>query len=180
MTNTNLLSSEQDYSAQSVSTVFLECNPFLKRFLSRFLKHEQDVEDVAQEVYLKAFSAEKGSPIKQPKAFLFSIAKNLAINELNRKARRLTSYIEECQVTELLESAATTENENEADQSVGLYCEAVAALPEKYRRVFLLKKVHGLQHKEIAQRLNISLSSVEKHLRYGVFSCRTYIEQRTG
>jgi RNA polymerase sigma factor (sigma-70 family) len=180
MTSPDQSPNSTKHPIKGVSAVFLECNTFLKKFLARFLNHEQDIEDVVQEVYLKAYSVEKERIIDQPKAFLFSIAKNLALNELNRKSRQMTSYLEECTSSFVLESAATTENENEADQSLGIYCEAVAALPDKCRRVYLLRKVHGLKHKEIAQQLGISLSSVEKHLRNGVLNCRLYMEEHSG
>ena len=161
-----------------VSRIFLEHGHFLKKFLSRFLSREQDIEDVAQEAYLKAYSAEQDKgEIAHPKAFIFSIAKNIALNELNRKSRQMTDYIEECQASAVLEASANTENTVEARESLGVYCEAIASLPEKCRHVYLLRKVHGMAHKEIADRLGISLSTVEKHLRMGVLSCRDYLDR---
>lgn len=162
-----------------VSGMFLEHATFLKRFLAKFLSSEQDIEDVAQEAFLKAYSAEqdKGS-IEQPKAFLFSIAKNLALNELTRKSRQMTDYLEDCQSGLSLESQTTVENEVEADISIGLYCEAVANLPEKCRRVYLLRKVHGFSHSEICSRLGVSRSTVEKYISMGSISCRDYIARR--
>lgn len=157
-----------------VSKAFFEHNVFLKRFLSRFLYREQDIEDVVQEAYLKAYSAEQErGTIEQPKAFLFSIAKNIALNELNRKSRQITDFLDDCQ-KEFADIEQSTELEQEvsAEQSLGLYCEAVAKLPEKTRQIYLLRKVHGLAHKEIAERMNISLSSVEKHLKTGLLHCR--------
>ena len=173
---------EQDLKSVSdlsvISRIFLEHSQFLKKFLTRFLNREQDIEDVAQEAYLKAYSAEQDrGEIEYPKAFLFSIAKNLALNELNRKSRQMTGYIEECGDTVVLEASANTENTVEAQESLGIYCEAVAALPEKCRHVYLLRKVHGLTHRTIADNLGISLSTVEKHLRIGALSCRDYVRQ---
>lgn len=163
----------------SVSKTFLRHHRFLKRFLSKFLQSEQDIEDVAQEAFLKAYDAEqdKGS-IDQPKAFLFSIAKNLALNELARKSRQMTDYIEDCQAQLPGLIGNSVESEIQANASLGLYCEAVASLPERCRHVYLLRKVQGLSHKEIASRLGVSLSTVEKHIRVGSLSCRDYILRR--
>jgi len=163
-----------------VTRVFVENNIFLKRFLTRYLRSEQDIEDVIQEVYLKAVNAEQKKDIEHPKAFLFTIARNLALNELNRKSRQMTSYIEECLSSLPQETGESIENEYQAKQSLGIHCEAIAALPEKCRRVYLLRKVHGLAHKEIAERLGISLSGVEKHLRLGIASCREYMKNHNG
>ena len=161
-----------------VSAIFWEQNTFLKKFLARFLNREQDIEDVAQEAYLKAYSAEQErGEIEQPKAFLFSIAKNLALNELSRKSHKITSNIEDCQDELMSESVVGTDALVEGQEHLGVYCEAVASLPEKCRKVYLLRKVHGLPHKEIARRLGISLSMVEKHLRVGVLSCREHMDR---
>lgn len=163
-----------------ISRIFLEHNSFLKKFLTRFLNREQDIEDVAQEAYLKAYIAEQdGGEIERPKAFLFSIAKNLALNELTRKSRQMTGYIEECQKPVVMEAENTADKEAEAWESLGIYCEAVATLPKKCRQVYLLRKVHGLRHKEIAERLDISLSTVEKNLRVGASCCHEYIRRHS-
>lgn len=167
--------SENTKTASLISSVWLENSSFLKKFIRGFLKREQDIEDVVQETYLKAFSVEKERTIEQPKAFLFSIAKNLALNELNRKSRQMTGYLEECQAEINVDKMATPEHELSAQQTLGKYCEAVATLPEKTRKIYLLRKVHGLKHKEIAEHLAISLSSVEKHLKFGLANCRDHM-----
>jgi len=158
-----------------VTAAFLECRKFLSRYLARFLPALQDIEDVTQETYLRAWIAEQGETIDQPKAFLFRIAKNLALNKLSSKSRQITDYIEEASAVFGMETAAAIDEELEAEQSLGLYCEAVAALPDRHRQVFLLRKVHGMAHKEIAERLNVSSSSVEKYLSQGVLACEQYI-----
>lgn len=159
----------------AVTSAFLESAAFLKKFLSRFLPVQQDIEDVAQEAYLRAYVAEQRQSIEQPKAFLFRVAKNLALTRLSRKSRRITDYIEEAGESVVVDSSPASDEELEAQQSFGLYCEAVAALPEKCRQVFLLRKVHGLSHKEIGERLGLSISSVEKYLREGILACRAHV-----
>ena len=170
---------QREDASKSISGMFLEHATFLKRFLAKFLNNEQDIEDVAQEAYLKAYTAEQEKGvIDHPKAFLFSIAKNLALNELTRKSRQMTDYIEECQPQLNLDGTTSLENELDAEYSIGLYCDAVANLPEKCRRVYLLRKVHGLTHKEICARLGVSRSTVEKYISMGSISCRDYISRR--
>ncbi len=179
--NNSMNSRLKNTGLSSISSVFVEHSEFLKKFISRFLHKQQDIEDVVQEAYLKAYSAEQDrGAIEQPKAFLFTIAKNLALNELTRKSRKMTDYIEESQSHIPAVDEQTVENELEASQSLGLYCEAVAELPDKCRRVYLLRKVHGLSHNDICKRLNISRSMVEKHLRIGTLSCRDYMLKRDG
>jgi RNA polymerase sigma factor (sigma-70 family) len=162
----------------AISLSFLENNTLLKKFLTRFLSQRQDIEDVVQETYLRAYKAEKDTDIEQPKAFLFRVAKNLALNELKKKSRQVTDYIEDCDARVVLHNTDSLESEVEARQHLGLYCEAIATLPEQRRRVCLLRKVHGLRHKEIAERLSITVSSVEKHLLKGTLACQAYVQER--
>ncbi len=169
-----------DRPVASVTAAFVENSLFLKKFLARYFVNSQDIEDVAQETYLRAFAAEQKKHIEQPKAFLFRIAKNVALNELKRKSHQITDFIEDVSASVVLDTAASAEEEVDAQEVLGLYCEAVASLPEKCRHIFLLRKVHGLAHKEIAARMSLSVSSVEKYLRQGVLTCRAFLDQREG
>lgn len=173
-------SSGSDRRVASVSAAFVENSLFLKKYLARYFTNAQDIEDVAQEAYLRAFAAEQKKHIEQPKAFLFRIAKNVALNELTRKSHQITDFIEDVSASIVFDTAASAEEEVDAQESFGLYCEAVVSLPEKCRQVFLLRKVHGLAHKEIAARMSLSVSSVEKYLRQGVLTCRAFLDQKEG
>ena len=150
----------------------------LKRFIGRYLNNAQDIEDVTQEAFLRAYKAERSTEVRQPKSFLFRIAKNVAISQLRTKSRRITDYIEDQASDDVLMSEWSTEDEVMAEEKLGIHCEAVAALPPKCRRVYLLRKVYGMSYKQIAERLNISNSTVEKHLAKGVMQCERFVRDR--
>jgi len=164
----------------TVSAAYVEHRTFLKKFLTQYFSNPQDVEEVAQEAYLRAYVAEQQKDIEQPKAYLFRIAKNVALTKLTRKLDQITDYIEETGDSAVVETVASADVEVEAQQSLGIYCDAVAALPEKCRQVYLFRKVHGLAHKEIAKRMSLSVSSVEKYLLKGVLECRAFVKDREG
>ncbi len=164
----------------AVSAAFLENHAFLERFLARFFSDRRDIEDVAQEAYLRAYVAEQQKEIEQPKAYLFRIARNLALTKLTKKSKKITDYLEESGASVVIEYGAAVDSEVEAQEALGLYCEAVAALPEKCRQVFLLRKVHGLAHKEIAERMSLSVSSVEKYLLRGILECKAFVQEHEG
>lgn len=163
-----------------VTVAFVEHNTFIKKFLTRFFSNRHDIEDVAQEAYLRAYAAEQKKAIEQPKAFLFRIARNVALTRLTQKSRQIIDYIEESSDSPFLEEMPSADAEVEAEESLGLYCEAVASLPDKGRQVYLLRKVHGLSHKAIAERMNLSVSSVEKYLVRGILACKTYVRRSEG
>ena len=158
----------------ALTETFVEHGSFLKSFLRRFLHRQQDIEDIAQEAYVRAFTAEQKGEVSHPKALLFTVAKNIALNELRSKARRVTDYVEECQ-TAPEETGDTIEEEVVALEQLEAYCVAVDQLPEQCRRVYLMRKVHGLAYKEIAERLQITVRTVERHLQKGVLRCRAHI-----
>jgi DNA-directed RNA polymerase specialized sigma24 family protein len=59
----------------------------LKQFIGRLILGSSDIEDIAQEAFLRAYCVERGRPIEQPKSFPFRIAKHIALSQLKRKAR---------------------------------------------------------------------------------------------
>jgi RNA polymerase sigma-70 factor (ECF subfamily) len=150
----------------------------LKRFISRFLPNSHDIEDVSQETFLRAFTAEKSREIEQPKSFLFRIAKHVALTQLTRKSRQITDYLEDFDDSEVLLTEDSIEDELIARETLGIHCEAVAGLPPQCRRVYLMRKVYGMSHKEIAAQLGIAVSTVEKHLIKGVEQCDRYVRKR--
>lgn len=143
----------------------------LRSFISRYMVSSDEIEDVSQETFLRAYQAEQGKEISEPKAYLFRVAKNLMLSEFSKKSRKITDYIEDFEDSEVLLEGENLESNVMAQQKLGIYCEAVASLPPQCRRVVLMKKVYGMPHKEIAKRLNLSVSTVEKHLAKGVRDC---------
>ncbi len=162
----------------AVTESFLENHTFLKKFLSRYFSNQQDIEDVSQEAYLRAFVEEQQKGVRSPKAFLFHVAKNVALSRLSKKSRQITDYLEDLPTMEIAGHEAGADAELEAQELLKLYCEAMASLPEKCRQAFILRKVHGLSHKEISKRLCVSPSSVDKYLKRGLLTCDEYLQTR--
>lgn len=156
---------------------FIGSESAIKRYLRRFAYRPEDIDDMAQETFLRAYKATDSREIEYPKAYLFRVAKSVAIRELNKKANQMTDFLEEAKLEEA-QSQATLEQEVEADQKVDLYCGAIADLPPQCRRVFLMRKYQGLSHKAIAKELNISVGAVEKQVTIGIKRCSAYVEKR--
>ena len=172
---------EQDKTQQStpVLQAFQKHQGALRRFISRFVQRTQDIDDVAQEAFMRAFRAEKGKPIEQPKSFLFRIAHNVAITELTKKSHQIIDYIADIDESAVVWLDDSVEEQVIAKELIGIHCEAVAQLPPQCRRVFLMRKVHGMSHKDISVELGIAISTVEKHMSKAVRASANYIEQRT-
>jgi RNA polymerase sigma factor (sigma-70 family) len=165
-----------------ILTEFKKSQLSLRSFISRYVISPQDIDDVTQETFLRAYKAEKvkEKEIEYPKAFLFRIAKNLMLSEFSSKARKITDYIEDYDASEELLNTDNLESNVMAQQKLGVYCEAVASLPSQCRRVVIMKKVYGMQNKEISRRLELSVSTVEKHLTKGIRRLNSTITSRYG
>lgn len=161
----------------SVLGSFVEHQAALRRYISRFVRSNNDIDDVAQEAFLRAYRAEQQKDIEQPKSFLFKIAHNVAVTELTKKSTQILDYIEDVESLEVIGKEGSAEETVMAKQSLGMHCEAVAKLPEQCRKVYLMRKVHGMSHREISDRLGIAVSTVEKHLAKGVRLCARYVQE---
>jgi RNA polymerase sigma-70 factor (ECF subfamily) len=148
----------------------------LKKFISSFVVKPEDIEDIAQESFLLSYTAEKTQNIIYPKAFIFRVAKNLLLSKFDKKSYKVTDFLEENTNNDQHASSEDVEGNVIAQQHIANYCKALASLPPQCRKVMLLKKVYGLKNREIAVRLEISVSCVEKHLKKGFVDCTLFME----
>jgi len=162
-----------------VALTFLQNQAALKRFLSRMLPIAADVEDAAQEVFLRAHIAASTETVVSPKAFLFRIARNLAINERAQMWRTRTTHIGAAHDLPGLGADDSVSNEDrwDSDRKMLLFSEAVARLPAKCRQVFVLRKLYDVSHKEIAKKMGVSVGTVEKHIATGLARCMEYLNK---
>ncbi|PHR60673.1 MAG: RNA polymerase subunit sigma-70 [Robiginitomaculum sp.] len=171
-------SKEDTVVASIIVKVFLKQEAKLKSFISRFVYRPQDVEDISQEVFIRAFKAEKTTDILKPEAFLFRIARNVAFNELKKKSNTMTDYIEDNSFYDVVSQEKHVDAKYEDQEQLRYFSHAVAELPARCQRVFIMSKVYGFTHKEIAIQLDISVSTVEKHVATGLIRCRHKMKER--
>lgn len=165
-------------NGQSVFKAYQETKGFLKKYLRRFYNSPQDIEDALQESFLKTFEIEKRQAIEDPQAYLFMTVSNFAKRDLKKKAHLSAETIEEISETNLSLGMRAVERNLEARQDLALFCEAANSLPEQCRKAFLLRKIYGYSQKEIAKTMEISVSTVEKHLAKGLMRSVEYMNKK--
>lgn len=170
----------RDRKLSPVARAFADNERAIKRLLARFLPSRRDVDDLAQETFLRAFAAEAAEPIGSPRAFLFTTARNLALNEAQRLANTATCWMEDFPSPDVLGSERQPREEDKlyGRQKLLAFAEALAALPEQTRRVFVLRKVHGLSQKEVAAALGVTESTVEKQVATGLLRTSDFLRRR--
>ncbi len=156
---------------EGITSSFLSLRTGLHKFLVRFLVRRQDVEDIVQETFLRAYESERHQKIDFPKSFLFTVARNLALSEIDRKSTRVTSYVSDLQDLNIA-GEQNVEDNVDAQQKLAAVLEIVAALPPQCQRVVIMKKMLGFSHQEIGRRLDISVRTVEKHLAKALQRCQ--------
>ena len=163
---------------QSVFLAYQETSGFLRKYLRRFYSNRQDIEDAMQEGFLKSFEIEKKQKIDNPSAYLFMTVKNFACRDLKKRSKIKTNGIEEIELSNLTIDRKAVEKSLEVRQSLSLFCQAADTLPEQCRKAFLLRKIYGFSQKEIAGMMDISVSTVEKHLAKGLARSMDYMEKQ--
>jgi len=142
----------------------------LLRYFTARARDATVAEDVVQDLYLKLVALDDTYAVDNPTAFLFRSATNIWLNRIRGVGRERTrngQWLETHHTSlgdEIVADAPSAEAEISARQQLNQIREAVAELPERTQTIFNLHKIEGLAQAEVAQRLGISKSSVEKHL----------------
>jgi len=163
-----------------ILTEYEASKPALRRYLGRYFSRSQDVEDTLQEVFVRAYAMEARRPILLPRAYLFRVAKHVALNEIARRKNSATDSVEDFEQPDVIGSDTQPGVEQTVDgrRRLALFANAVAALPSQCRKVLVLKKIEGLSQREIADRLGIAEGTVEKHLAKALLLTRDFMARR--
>ncbi len=127
----------------------------------RFRKTHQDAEDIIQDAFHNILHVENIESIENPKAYLYQAAANLALNRI-RKQQSHHRYVAAADEEETYDLCP--ERFVSARRDLDRLEKALANLPEKYRRTFLLSRMQGKSYREISEHLGIPESTVEKHI----------------
>jgi len=143
----------------------------LYRHIARLIRDPQEVEDLVQETFIKAFTAlESYSTEFAFSTWLYKIATNHAIDYLRRKKLKTLSLDEPIETREgtlereLADITYFPDRHIVEDQRRALLQEAIDALPEKYRLVIVLRHQQEKSYEEIAEELNLPLGTVKAHI----------------
>jgi len=124
------------------------------------LRNEQDVQDVVQEAFLRAFKSFGGFHGSNGRAWLLTIVRNTSYTLLkkNRAVDLTTTFDEEIHVAghESVSPATILEHSEDAE----LIKEAMDELPAEFREILTLRHLEGLSYKEVAATLGIPLATV--------------------
>ena len=135
-----------------------------------------DTDDLIQEAFLRMHIYCSTRKVEKPEAFLVRTALNLSIDQRKRERSSDVETIDLGTLT-LLDPQPSLDAVYAGEKRLLHWQAGVRALSPRRREVFLLNRVDGYSFPQIAEKLGISLSMVEKHCAKAVLFLTDWIEQ---
>ena len=146
---------------EKVEVLFRKYYAALCKSLYKVLRDATIAEDIVQEIFLKVWEKRESLQMDEAvQSYLYRSCYNTALNLLKQQKRNTDIDSLELSVA----GADTAEKDLSFLEAEAEILKAIDALPPKTKLVFSLSRFEELSYKEIAERLDISVKSVEKHM----------------
>lgn len=158
-----------------IRALYIDHHAWLLDWLRKRLRHGDSAADLAHDTFIHILGKpERLQELRQPRAWLSTVAHGLLVDRVRRQ-RVERAYL---QAIAHLPQAEVPSPESQMIllQTLARVDALLDGLRPKVRMAFLLSRLEGLSYKEIAERLAISLSSVEKYMASAIRHC--YLAQR--
>ena len=134
----------------------------LARYFRARVRSAADIDDMVQEVFLR-LAARKGATLEAPENYLFTVAASVRNDSFRRAARRGGTH---ALFDERLHAEADFSPERMflGQEQLRVVERALHELPERTRVVFTLHRFEEMSYAQIARRLQVSVSAIEKHM----------------
>lgn len=145
-------------------------------FLRKRTDNASDAADMTQDVFTQWLGYQDRAKVEQPRAFLFQMARNLLRDHWRRQQVRQAVHSEHVESEpeplsdERYEPMAAAQRLQRLDQLKAV----LAELPPRRREALMLHRFEGLSQAQIAQRMGISVSMVEKHIAFALLHCKQH------
>lgn len=135
----------------------------LRAWLLRRVVGDLEPDDIIQEAYAKLIALPGVEGIRDPRSYLFQVAKSVIATQM-RGRKVVTLTIADVDMLDQAADEPSVEEQVADREELQRLMDAVAALPEPTRTIFRLRRIEQLPQREIANRLRMPESTVEKHI----------------
>lgn len=143
----------------------LPLEPGLRAQLRRWrLPDDLDADDVVQECYGKLAALDSVAEIRNPRNYLYSIARTTILMHVRRSRVVSIRTVDDLDSYALAADEPSPETQVSDREQLHILAMAVARLPEPGRSAFLLRVIDELSHREIGERLGMTGNAVQKNL----------------
>ncbi|MFQ6555308.1 sigma-70 family RNA polymerase sigma factor [Pseudomonas sp. Lb2C1-1] len=163
--------------------VFLAQRTPLLRTLERMVSNPSTAEDLLQETYLRVTRALSERTVEHLEPFVFQTARNLALDHLRARriqSRTLLDDVPPEVVHNVVAPQSSAEDAAHAQQLLERLNVSLQALSSRQQQIFILSRLHGHSYQQIAERLGVSLSTVQKELKLIMAICVGVAERSHG
>lgn len=174
--------------ATSLEAVVEKYYDDLLSFVGKRCGSDAIAEEVVQEAWVRAKSASVSTP-DNPRAYVFQMVRNLLADHYRRNANNIetfgwqndqsirSSYQNNSSEIIEMDQAPSQEEVAVAHQELQIISRTVEALPPKCRQVFLMYRGDELSMREISEKLDVSVKTVENHIRRAMLECRRSLQE---
>jgi len=152
------------HSVDPQSTLTAEFRPVLMRYFSKRLSERAEIEDLVHEVLTRLLRSTSLHSLENQRSYVFQTAHRVLIDWLRKRGTHHTrdhqSFDPETHGSEDFATDRVLLGREELKRAMAILQE----LPERTRAVFLLRRLEGMRYAEIAERLGVSVSTVEKQM----------------
>lgn len=149
----------------------------LHAYIKKSFPSVQDADDVVQEALIRVWLTRARQPIQSAKAFLFKVAKHVAIDVLRRNRNSPIIHVGDLDQLLVLDSEPDSADAISNQEKAQLLAQAINALPARCREIVILRKLQAMPQRYVAARLGISEKTVEAQLARGIKRCETYLRR---
>jgi len=162
-----LTQSRQDIVAWVGSHV-LPHEAAVRAWLRRWMRRDQDVDDVIQEAYCRLAMLDSIAHIGNGRAYLFQTTRNIVLEQVRRSKIVRIDNLTDAAHLHMVDDTPPPERVVAGARELARVERLINELPSKCRRVFVLRRIHGESQRDIAKRFGISESAVEKQAMRGL------------
>lgn len=136
----------------------------LRHYLARQVRCDHTAADLVQDAFVRFALTPGAAGETNARAYLYRIANNLAIDHFRAGERRQTVRVAPEDLAHIADEAPIPERLLDGQQHWALLENSLRDLPPLTQQILRLNRLEGMTYPQIARRLNISDSSVQKHL----------------
>lgn len=152
--------------------------PALRAWLRSRYPSLSDVDDIVQESYLRLLRARQAGPIDSAKAYLFGIARHVALGVFRKNRNSFNIAVNSFADSDTLEASGDVVEAVSIRQESALAVDAIKSLPDRCREIVTLRTLHHFSYQEIALRLGLSEDTVRVQMARGIKKCALYLRER--
>ena len=151
-------------------------------FLRKRTDNASDAADMTQDVFTQWLDYRDRAQVEQPRAFLFQMARNLLRDHWRKQKVRHTVHQQQAELDAEPVSDSRDDPMAAAQrlQRLEQLKEVLSELSPRRREALMLHRFEGLSQAQIAERMGVSISMVEKHIAFALLHCKQRLQKDPG